>query len=85
MRSTMNGFIDPAGWLPWLGAGTSVPDTIFYSEYQNYGPGSSLKKRVKWKGIEAMDSKQAGKFTVHGFIKGDSWIPKIGIPYSLDL
>ncbi|KAL0909679.1 hypothetical protein M5K25_020567 [Dendrobium thyrsiflorum] len=83
--STIAGVINPAGWLPWLGTGTSVPDTIFYSEYQNYGPGSSLKNRVKWKGLQAMNAKQAGKFTVHGLIKGDSWIPKTGIPYSSGL
>ncbi|XP_020675554.1 putative pectinesterase/pectinesterase inhibitor 24 [Dendrobium catenatum] len=85
MKSTISGVINPAGWLPWLGTGTSVPDTIFYSEYQNYGPGSSLKNRVKWKGLQVMNAKQAGKFTVHGLIKGDSWIPKTGIPYSSGL
>ncbi|XP_020578782.1 LOW QUALITY PROTEIN: probable pectinesterase/pectinesterase inhibitor 46 [Phalaenopsis equestris] len=76
MRSTMAGIINPAGWLPWLGTGTPVPDTIFYSEYQNFGPGASLKNRVKWKGLRVMDSKQAAKFTLPGFIKGSSWIPK---------
>ncbi|KAK8921989.1 putative pectinesterase/pectinesterase inhibitor 46 [Platanthera zijinensis] len=85
MRTTMAGIINPAGWLPWNGLGTAVPDTIFYSEYQNYGPGSILKNRVKWKGLRVMDSKQAGKFTVRGFIGGNSWLSKTGIPYSLDL
>ncbi|KAK8970981.1 putative pectinesterase/pectinesterase inhibitor 24 [Platanthera guangdongensis] len=85
MRTMMAGIINPAGWLPWNGLGTAVPDTIFYSEYQNYGPGSILKNRVKWKGLRVMNSKQARKFTVRGFIGGNSWLSKTGIPYSLDL
>ncbi|CAF2155659.1 unnamed protein product [Brassica napus] len=49
MESSLNGFIDPKGWLPWVG--DSAPDTIFYGEYKNTGAGASTKNRVKWKGL----------------------------------
>ncbi|XP_058108749.1 putative pectinesterase/pectinesterase inhibitor 24 [Magnolia sinica] len=79
IQSMMGGLIDPDGWLPWVG--DSAPDTIFYSEYGNYGPGSSTKNRVKWKGLRSISSKQATKFTVSSFISGDKWISKAGVSY----
>ncbi|KAK8969365.1 putative pectinesterase/pectinesterase inhibitor 24 [Platanthera guangdongensis] len=42
IKSSLAGIIDPAGWLPWTG--NSVPDTIFYSEYQNFGAGASTAR-----------------------------------------
>ncbi|KAK2634521.1 hypothetical protein Ddye_029313 [Dipteronia dyeriana] len=74
MQSNMERFINPKGWLPWIG--TSGPDTIFYTEFQNYGPGSSTKNRVKWKGVKIITQKEANKFTVKPFLQGDKWIPK---------
>ncbi|KAG0492399.1 hypothetical protein HPP92_005797 [Vanilla planifolia] len=85
MRSMIASIVNPAGWLPWNGPGAPVPATIFYSEYSNFGPGSSTKKRVKWKGLRVMDSKQANHFTVRGLFGGSSWIPKTGIPFSSGL
>ncbi|KAI9156303.1 hypothetical protein LWI28_004056 [Acer negundo] len=73
MQSKMESFINPKGWLPWIG--TSGPDTIFYTEFQNYGPGSSTKNRVKWKGVKIITKKEANKFTVKPFLQGDKWIP----------
>lgn len=83
MQSMLGSLIDPAGWLPWIG--NTAPDTIFYSEFQNYGPDSSTERRVKWKGLRSIDSKQASKFTVKSFVKGNKWIPKTGVPYKSDL
>ncbi|KAL6010501.1 hypothetical protein ACLOJK_000934 [Asimina triloba] len=79
MQSWMDSGIEPAGWLPWVG--DSAPDTIFYSEYQNHGPGSSTKNRVKWKGLRAMNPKEASKFSVKSFIGGEKWISKAGVSY----
>lgn len=73
MQSNMGGFIHPSGWLPWVG--NSGPDTIFYTEFQNYGAGSSTRNRVKWKGVKYVDTKQASRFTVKPFLQGDKWIP----------
>ncbi|XP_040998643.1 probable pectinesterase/pectinesterase inhibitor 46 [Juglans microcarpa x Juglans regia] len=79
----MGSFIDPSGWLPWTG--TSAPDTIFYSEFQNYGPGSLTKDRVKWQGVKNITRKQASKFTVSSFIQGNRWISAAGVPYKSGL
>ena len=44
VNNMMGSFIDPKGWMPWVG--TSAPDTIFYAEFGNYGPGALTKNRV---------------------------------------
>ncbi|KAK7342994.1 hypothetical protein VNO80_25955 [Phaseolus coccineus] len=79
MQSTLGSFINPNGWLPWVG--NSAPDTIFYAEFQNVGPGASTKNRVKWKGLKTITLKQASKFTVKSFISGEKWIPASGATF----
>jgi pectin methylesterase-like acyl-CoA thioesterase len=78
LYSNLGSLINPAGWLPWVG--TSAPSTIFYSEYRNYGPGSSTKNRVKWKGVKTMNANLASSFSVGSFINGNEWIPAI-VPF----
>ncbi|GAB4855220.1 hypothetical protein Ancab_023845 [Ancistrocladus abbreviatus] len=73
MKTVMGSLINPKGWLPWMG--DSAPNTIYYGEFKNTGPGSSTKNRVKWKGLRKMTQKDASKFTVTSFIKGNKWIP----------
>ncbi|KAF8393701.1 hypothetical protein HHK36_021948 [Tetracentron sinense] len=79
INSMMGSLIDPSGWLPWTG--NSAPDTIFYSEFQNFGPGATTKNRVKWKGLRNISHKQASQFTVKSFINGDKWISETGVRY----
>ncbi|KAG5130698.1 hypothetical protein JHK84_037095 [Glycine max] len=79
MQSTLGSFIHPNGWLPWVG--DSAPDTIFYAEFQNVGPGSSTKNRVKWKGLKTITKKQASMFTVKAFLSGEKWITASGAPF----
>lgn len=79
MKSSLGSLINPSGWLPWVG--NSAPDTIFYAEFQNFGPGASTKNRVKWKGLKNITTKEASKYTVKTFLKGDRWIPSSGVPY----
>ncbi|KAK2385909.1 putative pectinesterase/pectinesterase inhibitor [Trifolium repens] len=83
IRSRMEGFINPKGWLPWVG--NSAPDTIFYAEFQNVGPGASTKNRVKWKGLKSISIKQANKFSVKDFIQGDRWIPASAAPFKANI
>ncbi|KAL2337325.1 hypothetical protein Fmac_011771 [Flemingia macrophylla] len=83
MRSRLESFVNPSGWLPWTG--NSAPDTIFYAEFQNVGPGASTKNRVKWKGLRTITSKQATKFTIKDFLQGDRWISASGAPFKSDL
>lgn len=77
--NNLGGLIDPKGWLPWVG--TTAPSTIFYSEYLNYGPGSSKRYRVKWKGLRTINAQIANKFLVSSFLQGSKWIPAAGVPY----
>ncbi|KAJ4873506.1 putative pectinesterase/pectinesterase inhibitor 24 [Raphanus sativus] len=79
MESSLNGFIDPKGWLPWVG--DSAPDTIFYGEYKNIGAGASTKNRVKWKGLRFLSTKEANRFTVKPFIDGERWLPTTKVPF----
>ncbi|XP_009122673.1 putative pectinesterase/pectinesterase inhibitor 24 [Brassica rapa] len=79
MESSLNGFIDPKGWLPWVG--DSAPDTIFYGEYKNTGAGASTKNRVKWKGLRFLSTKEANRFTVKPFIDGERWLPTAKVPF----
>ncbi|EEF46620.1 probable pectinesterase/pectinesterase inhibitor 46 [Ricinus communis] len=79
MHSMMGSLIDPSGWLPWTG--NTAPPTIFYAEFQNFGPGSSTKNRVKWKGLKNITYKLASKFTANAFLQGDKWIPESGVSY----
>ncbi|XP_043722326.1 probable pectinesterase/pectinesterase inhibitor 46 [Telopea speciosissima] len=84
MESWVGGFINPAGWLPWVG--NTAPNTIFYAEYNNVGPGSSTKNRVKWKGLKtSLSASQANKFTVNSFIGGGRWIYGAGVPFKAGL
>ncbi|XP_022927225.1 putative pectinesterase/pectinesterase inhibitor 24 [Cucurbita moschata] len=83
MQNDFGSLIHPTGWLPWVG--TSAPDTIFYAEFQNKGPGSSTANRVKWKGLKNIDTKTAKKFTVSSFIHGKDWISKAQVPFNATL
>ncbi|XP_061348294.1 LOW QUALITY PROTEIN: putative pectinesterase/pectinesterase inhibitor 24 [Gastrolobium bilobum] len=83
MRSRMESFINPKGWLPWVG--NSAPDTLFYAEFQNVGEGAITKNRVKWKGLRTITSKKASMFTIKVFLQGDRWIPASGAPFKSDL
>ncbi|CAN4078739.1 unnamed protein product [Withania somnifera] len=77
MSSYIDGFIDPKGWTP----NPKEKDDIYLAEYNNRGPGSSTKYRVKWSKV--INKKEASKFTVRNFLHGDKWIPRI-IPHYLD-
>ncbi|KAI7738007.1 hypothetical protein M8C21_006634 [Ambrosia artemisiifolia] len=83
LNNMMDSFIDPKGWLPWVG--TSAPNTIYYAEFANYGAGVVTKGRVTWKGLKFITSKQANKFTVEPFIQGDKWVKDTGVPYKSGL
>ncbi|KAI3471068.1 hypothetical protein Pfo_027731 [Paulownia fortunei] len=84
LQNVMGSFIDPKGWLPWVG--TSAPNTIFYAEFQNLGPGAVTKNRVNWRGLKLnLTASQVKKFTVGPFINGDKWIPATGVSYKSGL
>ncbi|KAF9687722.1 hypothetical protein SADUNF_Sadunf02G0122500 [Salix dunnii] len=79
-QTDIDGFIDPAGWLPW--DGSVYLNTMFYAEYNNTGRGASTEHRVEWPGFHVLKNwKEASPFTVNQFIKGRSWISQTGVSY----
>uniref|UniRef100_A0A5B6YNI6 Pectinesterase n=1 Tax=Davidia involucrata TaxID=16924 RepID=A0A5B6YNI6_DAVIN len=84
MESSLDGLIDPAGWLPW--SGNFALSTLYYAEYMNSGGGAGTGGRVKWPGYHVITSAtEAGKFTVGNFLAGNSWIPGTGVPFTSGL
>jgi hypothetical protein len=69
----MGGHVDAAGWLAWDASALAPDDTVYYGEYQNYGPGAELEGRVAWPGHRVI--------TVRSFIGGYSWLPATGVPF----
>ncbi|XP_014495807.1 pectinesterase-like [Vigna radiata var. radiata] len=85
MESNMSDIIDPAGWTEWEGT-TRGLNTLFYREYNNFGPGAQTSKRVTWKGFKVVThAVEVEPFTVRNFIDGSQWLNSTGFPYKLDL
>ncbi|XP_031496633.1 pectinesterase-like [Nymphaea colorata] len=81
MQTYMGNHIRPEGWLEWLGH--PYDSSVYYAEYENSGPGSNLRGRVKWPGFHAIGSEvQARAFTVGTFLDGRSWLPHTGVPFT---
>lgn len=80
MQSTIGAFIQPEGWLPWMGS--FGLNTCFYAEIGNKGPGAGQAKRVTWRGVKKITLDHAAKFTPGQFIGGDTWIKPTGVPYT---
>ncbi|OWM74395.1 probable pectinesterase/pectinesterase inhibitor 12 [Punica granatum] len=79
MESYIDGFIDPSGWTRW--SGDEGLDTLYYGEYENYGPGSSADNRVTWPGYHVLDYYEAYNFTVSEFITSEEWLESTSFPY----
>ncbi|CAI0401959.1 unnamed protein product [Linum tenue] len=83
MESWIDGFVDPAGWTQWSAAedDRKASETLYYAEFDNYGPGSGTDSRVAWPGFHVMDYDEAYNFTVSYFITGDEWLGSTSFPY----
>ncbi|KAK1288088.1 putative pectinesterase/pectinesterase inhibitor 25 [Acorus calamus] len=79
MQSFIDGLIEPAGWLEWNE--TFALDTLFFGEYENYGPGANVSRRVQWAGYMKMNATQALNFTAENFTTADTWLPFSDIPF----
>lgn len=80
IQSEIGGFVDPQGWLPWLG--DFGLNTCYYAEVENHGPGADTSKRAKWRGVKNVTYQQAlHKYTVESFIQGQKWLPELGVPF----
>ena len=77
--------MDPAGWTQWT-KGVDPPNTIFYAEYENMGPGSGINQRINWPGVKPnMTNEEATRFTLQSFIQGSQWMPRANILYESSL
>lgn len=79
LESYIDKFIEAEGWTQW--DGDQGLDTLYYGEYENFGPGSNTSKRVSWRGYRVMDYNDASNFTVSEFITGGEWLGYTSIPY----
>ncbi|XVE63086.1 hypothetical protein DITRI_Ditri06bG0171600 [Diplodiscus trichospermus] len=80
MESYLDDLIKPEGWTVWDGPWGLK--TCFYSEFNNYGPGSCKKGRVTWRGIKQIKHKSAVGYTPGNFFEDDSWIRHRRVPYT---
>ena len=80
LLSYIDNFIDPAGWTQWSNDDNQGLDTLYYGEYANEGPGSSIDDRVTWSGYHIMDFLDTLNFTVFQFISGVEWLENSPIP-----
>ncbi|VVA93178.1 unnamed protein product [Arabis nemorensis] len=83
MNTFIPDFVQPQGWLPWLG--DFGLKTLFYSEVQNTGPGAALANRVTWAGVKQLSDEDILKFTPAQYIQSDDWVPGKGVPYTSGL
>ncbi|KAL5569964.1 hypothetical protein UlMin_026539 [Ulmus minor] len=82
LKCYLDRFVSPVGWLAW-DKGT---DKLYYGEYKNYGPGSSTRYRVRWRGFHVITSPVLAKqFSVGSLIAGASWLPATGVPFTSGL
>lgn len=85
MKTFMDTLVSPLGWSPW-GDTDFAQDTLYYGEYENYGPGSSTANRVKWPGYHVITNrKEASKFTVAGLLAGPTWLATTTVPFTSGL
>ncbi|KAL8156129.1 hypothetical protein AgCh_001285 [Apium graveolens] len=82
LRSSIGDLVDPAGWMPFAGAPPTRSQTVDYGEFQNYGPGASTDRRVKWSGYHVIrDIRTAAAYDVTNLINGKLWLPATGVPF----
>lgn len=85
LKTYIDSLVSPQGWLAWENTNFAW-DTLYYGEYKNFGPGSSTRNRVKWKGYHVIRSaNEASKFTVNKLIAGRTWLRATGVPFSSGL
>ncbi|XP_057774480.1 probable pectinesterase/pectinesterase inhibitor 59 [Salvia miltiorrhiza] len=85
MKSFIDAFVVPEGWSRWEDSDFAL-STLYYGEYQNFGPGASTRNRVKWPGYHIITaSNVASRFTVGSLIAGRAWLPSTGVPFTAGL
>lgn len=81
MKTYLDDLVDPVGWSKW-GDSDFALSTLYYGEYQNFGPAAATGNRVNWPGYHVMMSlNETSQFTVTGLISGRAWLPSTGVPF----
>ncbi|CAL0312324.1 unnamed protein product [Lupinus luteus] len=79
MHTFLDTLVNPKGWSPWNSSDFAL-DTLYFGEYKNYGPGSSICDRVEWPTFHAMtSSSEAFQFTIHGFFSDPIFLPSTDV------
>ncbi|MED6150616.1 hypothetical protein PIB30_074068 [Stylosanthes scabra] len=85
MRTYLDSLISPSGWDEWNGSNFAL-DTLYFGEYENYGPRADTKQRVKWPGYHAISNpNEASQFTVTSLLAGRTWLPTTSVPFNSGL
>ncbi|KAF1873220.1 hypothetical protein Lal_00016361 [Lupinus albus] len=85
MYTFLDTLVNPKGWSPWNKSDFAL-DTLYYGEYKNYGPGSSLSDRVKWPTFHAITSySEAFPFTIDAFFSDPTLLPTTNVSISTGL
>ncbi|MED6221915.1 hypothetical protein PIB30_059370 [Stylosanthes scabra] len=71
INSVMESLIMPDGWMPW--SGDFALPTLYYGEFENTGPGSSLAQRVPWS--SKIPSEHVDTYSLQNFIQAADWAP----------
>ncbi|CAI0418849.1 unnamed protein product, partial [Linum tenue] len=80
MQSEISDVVHSAGWHVW--DADFALATLYYAEFGNSGPGSSVAGRVKWAGYKpALTKDEAARFTVGSFIQGGAWLPATSVAF----
>jgi pectinesterase len=69
IQTWMADIIIPAGWMDWNDPTRDA--TVYYGEYDCYGPGSSTSGRVSW--AHELTAEQAAPFMDLSFVDGEYW------------
>ncbi|KZV38998.1 pectinesterase [Dorcoceras hygrometricum] len=80
MESFLDDLIQPEGWLPWNE--DFALKTLFYTEFNNRGPGADKSHRVTWTGVKELPAERIRRFTASKFIEGNKWVKKTKVPYA---
>ncbi|KAG0601267.1 hypothetical protein M758_11G097300 [Ceratodon purpureus] len=82
MKTYMTNVINAAGWVDWNGTNFALA-TLYFAEYQNFGPGGNFTNRVSW-ATNITDPEVAAQYSI-SFISGAQWLPQTGIPFSSNI
>ncbi|KAL2540081.1 putative pectinesterase/pectinesterase inhibitor 59 [Abeliophyllum distichum] len=85
LKSFIDNLVSPDGWLKWQDSNFAL-STLYYGEYNNFGPAAGTRNRVHWPGYHVITSANvASQFTVSNLIAGRAWLPSTGVPFTSGL